>query len=316
MAETFNGFIINARTKHLIYMMEDIRVALMQRLCNKRQSMEKSSGKICPRIQAMLDKEKDKAANCDVMPSIEHIFNVRYYLDQLIVDLHSRTCTCRKWDLLGVPCCHAVACLFFLHKDAEDYVDEAYRREAYLTAYGGSIPPCEGERFWPRVECDLDPPKIKVGPGRPRKNRIRDPYEDPKKPGVLTRHGMQMTCTNCNEKGHNKRGCPRKDSAVQQQPPTKKPRGRPKKQAASTEPVAQSQPSANHHSTTAQPTQLGRGGRMILGGVGARGGSNARGRGRNGHAGGRGRSEKLVAEGIQEAGAEEEIRYQLVLGFT
>ena len=36
LAETFNGFIINARTKHLIYMFEDIKTALMQRFVMKR----------------------------------------------------------------------------------------------------------------------------------------------------------------------------------------------------------------------------------------------------------------------------------------
>lgn len=42
MAETFNGYIINARTKHLLYMLEDIRGALMQTVCTKRQEMEKN----------------------------------------------------------------------------------------------------------------------------------------------------------------------------------------------------------------------------------------------------------------------------------
>ena len=42
IAKTFNGYIINARTKHLIYMLEDIIITLMQRLVLKRQEMEKS----------------------------------------------------------------------------------------------------------------------------------------------------------------------------------------------------------------------------------------------------------------------------------
>ena len=37
LAETFNGYIINARTRHLIYMLEDIITTLMQRLVLKRQ---------------------------------------------------------------------------------------------------------------------------------------------------------------------------------------------------------------------------------------------------------------------------------------
>ena len=36
LAKTFNGYMINAMTKHLIYMLEDIITALMQRLVMKR----------------------------------------------------------------------------------------------------------------------------------------------------------------------------------------------------------------------------------------------------------------------------------------
>ena len=50
LVETFNGYIINARTKHLIYMSEDIITALMQRLVIKRQEMEKISTVLCLRI--------------------------------------------------------------------------------------------------------------------------------------------------------------------------------------------------------------------------------------------------------------------------
>lgn len=148
-----------------------------------------------------------------------------------------------------------------------------------MRSYANPIPACAGERHWPRVESKLDPPPIKVGPGRPRKNRIRDPFEDPKRPGTLTRHGMEMTCSLCSKKGHNKRGCPDKGTAVPQEPPPKKARGRPKKYVDSR--TSGLNFNANsHHNVTAQPTQLGRGGRMILGGVGARGGSCGRGAGR------------------------------------
>ena len=60
LAETFNGYIINARTKHLIYILEDIRTTLIQRLMMKRQEMEKTTFVLCLRIQAKLDKEKKR----------------------------------------------------------------------------------------------------------------------------------------------------------------------------------------------------------------------------------------------------------------
>ncbi|KAL2894437.1 S-adenosylmethionine carrier 1 chloroplastic/mitochondrial [Bienertia sinuspersici] len=224
MAETFNGYIINARTQHLLYMMEEIRGALMKRVCTKKQQMEKGTSLICPMIQAMLDKEKDKACYCDVIPSIEDIFNVSHNLYSLVVNLADSSCTCKKWDLMGVPCWHAIACIYFLKREAEEYVNECYKREVYLRCYANPVPVCEGERHWPRVEQNLDPPPIKIGPGRPRRNMIKDPFENPKKPGTLRRHGMEMTCKLCNRKGHNKRGCPHKGIAVPQEPPTKKAR--------------------------------------------------------------------------------------------
>ncbi|KAL2928284.1 Cytokine receptor-like factor 1 [Bienertia sinuspersici] len=99
--------------------------------------------------------------------------------------LEARTCTCRQWDMCGFPCFHGVAVIFFCHKNAEDYVDECYKKSVYLKAYAGTIPPIEGERHWPMIQMHLDPPPIKVGPGRPRKNRIKGPHEDPKKPENL-----------------------------------------------------------------------------------------------------------------------------------
>ena len=67
-----------------------------------------------PRIQAKLDKKKEEAANCFPMPSNNLIFQVNHNMDFLTIDMGSRTCTCRKWDISGIPCFHAVSCIFFL----------------------------------------------------------------------------------------------------------------------------------------------------------------------------------------------------------
>lgn len=98
--------------------------------------MEKYTSSLCPRIQVLLKKQKSKAPQCDVMPSTDTIFNVSY-LDHLVVDLEAMTCTCKMWELMGVPCCHAITCIFFLNKQVEDYVDKCYSRDVYLLAYGG-----------------------------------------------------------------------------------------------------------------------------------------------------------------------------------
>lgn len=88
--------------------------------------------------------------------------------------------------------------------------------------------PCSGERHWPKKDFPLNPQPVKVGPGRPKKNRRKDPSEHPKKPGKLTRHCTKMTCNVCKSKDHNKRTCGR-DQAPATEPQTKRPRGRPRK---------------------------------------------------------------------------------------
>ena len=99
--------------------------------------------------------------------------------------------------------------------NVEDFVDDCYKREAYLRAYIGSIlytplpppppPPYVGERHWPRMEQQLDPPSIKIRPSRPRKNRRKDPRENPKRPGRLTKHDIEMRYSVCKSKATHKK---------------------------------------------------------------------------------------------------------------
>lgn len=73
LAKTFNNYVMSARVKHLIDMMEDIRGALMNRLYVKRQQMEKLILTICPRIAIKLEKEKSEAANYHTIPSSKDV---------------------------------------------------------------------------------------------------------------------------------------------------------------------------------------------------------------------------------------------------
>ena len=177
-----------------------------------------------------------------------------------------QTCALPIWNLTGIPCCHAVACIFLCNFNAEEYVSDWYKRDTYLKAYTNSIPPCVGERHWTKVDYPLLPPPIKIGPGRPRKNRIKDPHEDPKKPGKLTKHGVEMHCSACKGKGHNKRRCPNKDSAATAADK------RQRVDQASTSATPVSDIASEHASNvSAQPSRTGRNGRTIVGGRGSRG---------------------------------------------
>ncbi|CAH9137321.1 unnamed protein product [Cuscuta epithymum] len=86
IVETFNGYTINARRYY---------GCLEAKNGDEKAGYGKSVAVICPRIMS------------------EVSFQVSHYLDTLTINLESQSCTCRKWDLSDIPCCHAVSCMFF-----------------------------------------------------------------------------------------------------------------------------------------------------------------------------------------------------------
>ncbi|GKC61320.1 hypothetical protein Tco_1088918 [Tanacetum coccineum] len=62
--------------------------------------------------------------------------------------------------------------------------------------------------------------------GRPKKKRIRAAHEN-KNPNKVSKAGVTLTCTNCHQKGHNKKGCKNPTVVLPPKPPAKK--GRPRK---------------------------------------------------------------------------------------
>ena len=119
MVETFNNYIMNARLKHIINMLKEISSLMMKRHLTKKEQAAKRDGILCPKVQEMLDKEKEEAPKCSVMPASTTRFQVSSHFDTLEVDIEKRECTYGKWKLKGIPCCQAVATLFYLHKEVE-----------------------------------------------------------------------------------------------------------------------------------------------------------------------------------------------------
>ncbi|XP_059629857.1 uncharacterized protein LOC132272781 [Cornus florida] len=55
------------------------------------------------------------------------------------VDIENKSCSCRVWDVTGIPCRHAGACIFTKRNSPEAYVHPHYHRETYLKSYAGII---------------------------------------------------------------------------------------------------------------------------------------------------------------------------------
>ncbi|XP_031396836.1 uncharacterized protein LOC116207857 [Punica granatum] len=178
MSECFNAYILNARTKPIIDMLEDIRRVVMKRLADKRKMILKCNDTICPRVRKKLEENKLISALCTPTHAGREVFEVVYRDDTYGVELKNRTCGCRMWDLTGIPCPHAIAGIHWLGKDAEDFVDDCYTKNTYLKAYDQLLQPLNGKKMWEKVESEpILPPIVRRQIGRPKKARKKDKSE-------------------------------------------------------------------------------------------------------------------------------------------
>ena len=57
----------------------------------------------------------------------------------LEVDLMERTCTCKAWQMYGIPCDHVCAAIRRMGFDVSDYVDDWYKYNLQEKIYSGSM---------------------------------------------------------------------------------------------------------------------------------------------------------------------------------
>lgn len=111
---------------------------------------------------------------------------------------------CGFWELVGIPCKHAVAALQWVKKSPETYIHKCYTRETYERCYQYTISPLNGPDMWSKLDNEeLLPPKYKRLPGRPKKLRRREP-EEVRPRTRLSKRGVVMVCQKCKQPGHNK----------------------------------------------------------------------------------------------------------------
>ncbi|KAK2655286.1 hypothetical protein Ddye_008338 [Dipteronia dyeriana] len=117
------------------------------------------------------------------------------------VDLTTKTCNCREFDVDQLPCAHALACIRLRGFSFPDYCTPYYTSAFLVATYIGEILPMGQPSEW-LVYLDIAskivrPPVGRHPPRRPRKNRI-PPFGE---------EVTQRRCTTCHRVGHNSHTC-------------------------------------------------------------------------------------------------------------
>ncbi|KAM1091099.1 hypothetical protein PS2_018270 [Malus domestica] len=270
LCEAFNASIVKARDKPILTMLQIIRKNLTVRMANRRVAALKWKGSVGPRIEKIIEKLKYESGHCiaylvgDMKYQVSHLSGREF-----AVDLAARTCSCRRWDLCGIPCPHDIACILRKGQDVALYVDDCYKKATYLKAYAPVISPLPGQDQWDKPSNEttkIDPPIYKKQTGRPKKKRAKDPSEEPP---VTSHEGKKLkrwiytkpyACRSCGQEGHTSKTC-----------------GKQQNQASTSQSTQGVTQSTNNKPTSTQTRQVGRGSGMVRGRAMGRGTCRERG---------------------------------------
>nr|GFA27263.1 hypothetical protein [Tanacetum cinerariifolium] len=151
---------------------------------------------------------------------------------QCVVNMRTKECSCRKWELTGIPCNHALAAIWDMAGNAEEtailesYCQQVHWLSTWKDMYLFKVNPCNGHAFWEKstISNTIVPPKIH--------------------PQI----GKSITCGKCKGIGHNQRKCPN-DASAQTATQTQ--------QSSQSPPATQAtQASQTGHTTPFHPSQL------------------------------------------------------------
>ncbi|CAI9279858.1 unnamed protein product [Lactuca saligna] len=129
------AFFSAARKKPLITMLEEIRIYVMERLCIYKAKGQSWDLSICPSIRLKLNRHKETERFWQVVPSGYMQFEVRVGTEGYAVDLNTRQCGCRAWQLAGYPYVHGYVAISSLNRDPEEYVSEWFTTSMYASCY-------------------------------------------------------------------------------------------------------------------------------------------------------------------------------------
>ena len=168
LCEVFNSKLDEARDKPIITCLEYIREYLTKRIVNVHKVLDKCKGSLSTTATTILENNKTEASKMRVLFNGADKYQVTgLWMEQYVVNLKERSCTCRKWDITGIPCQHAIAAMYDKMQngsecgDPEAWVSKCYWLSTWNAMYQHTIDPINGRSMWPRSDCPttLLPPK-------------------------------------------------------------------------------------------------------------------------------------------------------------
>ncbi|XP_020191193.1 uncharacterized protein [Aegilops tauschii subsp. strangulata] len=196
IVDAFNNWIPTKKEGSMVLMIDSLRIKIAEIMEARREACKSWEGPLTPSMDFKAQGEMSKASKLTVLCSSETVFEVRGS-GIFVVNLANWECTCRRWQLSGLPCMHAVAVFSRIGRSFYDYCSKFFKIESYHMAYSGTILPIpDMDTFDFSAGATIPPPKPRTS-DKPRRKRF-----NPNKVTTLIR-----LCSRCKQAGHNKATC-------------------------------------------------------------------------------------------------------------
>lgn len=177
-----------------------LRGKMMELIYLRRVESSQWSTRLTPVMEEKIQNEISKAKSLQLLRSGGSTFEVSGETVDT-VDIDHWNCTCRGWNLTGIPCCHAIAVFEGLERSPYDFCERYFTTEYYCLTYADSIHPIPNIEKPTKSKLEeavvVTPPPTKRPPGRPKMKQF-EPLD------VIKR---QLQCSKCKGLGHNKKTC-------------------------------------------------------------------------------------------------------------
>ncbi|XP_057730652.1 uncharacterized protein LOC130945987 [Arachis stenosperma] len=121
--EGFNSKVKKMRGKSIITMLEEVRCYVMRIIARNKKALIGYNGRLTPTQQSRLEREKRESNKWRPLPTGDNagnVYEVQCLPVKVSVDLGKGTCSCRVWQLTGLPCRHVCAALAYQNRRPEE----------------------------------------------------------------------------------------------------------------------------------------------------------------------------------------------------
>ncbi|XP_059632040.1 uncharacterized protein LOC132274717 isoform X2 [Cornus florida] len=199
--QLFYSWVSEANELPITQLVDVLRGKMMELIYSRRVDSTQWVTKLTPSMEGKLQTETANARSLQVLLSHGSTFEVRG--DSVNnVDIDHWDCSCKGWQLTGLPCCHAIAVFECLGRSPYEYCSRYFTTESYRLTYAESIHPVPSlekpvKSELTQIVVTVTPPPTKRPPGRPKM----------KQAGAIEINKRQLQCSKCKGLGHNKKTC-------------------------------------------------------------------------------------------------------------